>query len=148
MTMMKADTMVSTSSSPFGGSTSSMMDSVDTVTRNRTLQKQPAQLPQDYTPGNWDVILQRGRECHEHIGNRRFKICVENHVDSYLNAKTRLDKTLVISSVVRSIAGGFIMRVSLPLLTRGWEKPSFVETLCTKTTNTLVSFYRTYMKES
>lgn len=76
-------------------------------------------LAPDYTPSNWDVICQRGKTCDDHIGNRRFRLCVENHVERYLNAKNRQEKSDVISSIVRAIQrsssngkGGFVMRVS------------------------------------
>ena len=51
------------------------------------------------------------------VGNRRFRICIENHLDSYINSKTRQEKTSVISSIVDSIqgnskyTGGFIAKV-------------------------------------
>jgi hypothetical protein len=74
-------------------------------------------LPPDYEPGQWDVICQRGKTCDDHIGNRRFRLCVENHVPAYLQANNRQAKSDVISSVVRSIRratgrkGGFVMKV-------------------------------------
>jgi hypothetical protein len=103
-------------------------------------------LPVGWEPGNWDVICQRGKDCQYHgephlhtfrslfrelrltrspqyicqnaVGNRRFRICIENHLDSYINSKTRQEKSAVISSIVSSIksgnnhAGGFIAMVS------------------------------------
>jgi hypothetical protein len=75
-------------------------------------------LPPDYEPGHWDVICQRGKTCDDHIGNRRFRLCVENHVQAYMNASNRQSKSDVISAVVRSIQrstgkkGGFVMKVS------------------------------------
>jgi hypothetical protein len=75
-------------------------------------------LPIEYTPGNWDVICIRGKDCPKHVGNRRFRICIENHVHTYRNAKTRQDKSCVITSIVRSIkdsspqTGGFVMKVN------------------------------------
>jgi hypothetical protein len=76
-------------------------------------------LPPDYEPGHWDVICQRGKTCEEHIGNRRFRLCVENHVKAYMKARNRQAKSDVISAVVRSIRratgkrGGFVMKVRI-----------------------------------
>jgi hypothetical protein len=76
-------------------------------------------LAPDYTPSNWDVICQRGKTCDDHIGNRRFRLCVDNHVERYLSARNRQEKSDVISSIVRAIQrsssngkGGFVMKVS------------------------------------
>jgi len=75
-----------------------------------------ALLPPEYTPGNWDIICQRGKDCPKHVGNRRFRVCIENHVDSYMTAKTKHDKSCVISSIIQSIkesspnTGGFVMK--------------------------------------
>ena len=74
-------------------------------------------LPLGYEPSNWDVICQRGKTCDDHIGNRRFRLTVENHVPQYLKANNRQAKSDVISSVVRAIRratgrkGGFVMKV-------------------------------------
>jgi hypothetical protein len=54
------------------------------------------------------------------VGNRRFRVCIENHVDTYMNAKTRQDKSSVITLIVKSIkesssphsGGGFVLKVS------------------------------------
>jgi hypothetical protein len=76
-------------------------------------------LAADYSPSNWDVICQRGKTCDDHIGNRRFRLCVDNHVERYLSARNRQEKSDVISSIVRAIQrsssngkGGFVMKVS------------------------------------
>ena len=75
-------------------------------------------LPEKYQPGNWDVICQRGKSCIDHVGNRRFKVCIKNHLDRYMNATTRQEKSDVITVIVRSIRssstnmGGFVMQVS------------------------------------
>ncbi len=51
------------------------------------------------------------------VGNRRFRVCVENFVDTYVNSKTRQEKSTVISNIVKMIndndenkQGGFIMK--------------------------------------
>lgn len=51
-------------------------------------------LPIDYTPSSNSVILGRGR-CSESIGNRRFKTVVQQHLQEYLDAPGKLEKTFV-----------------------------------------------------
>eukprot|EP00980_Cylindrotheca_fusiformis_P012506 scaffold3073_cov66-Cylindrotheca_fusiformis.AAC.21 len=92
-------------------------------------------LPSDFQPGNWDVICHSGKEAHDHskykshfpcryptialnysvkVGNRRFRICIENNLQSYSNAKCRSKKSAIISDIVTSIressshGGGFV----------------------------------------
>lgn len=61
-------------------------------------------LPSGYIPREWDVICNSSsKETQEHIGNRRFNLCVENYVETYKNAKSRVEKSAVISDIVGSI---------------------------------------------
>jgi len=76
-------------------------------------------LPVTFCPGENDVICQRGKDCHEHVGNRRFRRLVEQHLDSYLEAGgIRQDKTNVITGIVQQLQStstsgksGFVMKV-------------------------------------
>eukprot|EP00980_Cylindrotheca_fusiformis_P011217 scaffold2574_cov98-Cylindrotheca_fusiformis.AAC.7 len=80
-------------------------------------------LPSDFRPGNWDVICHNGKDVHEHIGNRRFRVCIENNIQSYSKAKSRSKRSAIISEIVTSIressthGGGF---VRLDCYTRRW----------------------------
>ena len=106
-------------------------------------------LPPQFTPGNWDVICQRGRDSFDHsewwqdisihwiilltvdsnsvlvvfmvypsVGNRRFRICIENNLARYSKAKSKLEKSLIVMSIVDNIresstqeGGGFVKQV-------------------------------------
>ena len=57
-------------------------------------KKAKTPLPIDFKPSSNSVILGRGR-CSESIGNRRFKVVVRNHLQEYLNAPGKLEKTFV-----------------------------------------------------
>mmetsp|Transcript_27381 Transcript_27381/g.66485 ORF Transcript_27381/g.66485 Transcript_27381/m.66485 type:complete len:149 (-) Transcript_27381:532-978(-) len=76
-----------------------------------------------YAPGGWDVICHSSKETEEHIGNRRFNLCIEIHVEAYKKAKLRVNKSAVISDIVGSIrassatGGGF---VRFDMETRRW----------------------------
>eukprot|EP00547_Thalassionema_nitzschioides_P009611 CAMPEP_0194228158 /NCGR_PEP_ID=MMETSP0156-20130528/43232_1 /TAXON_ID=33649 /ORGANISM="Thalassionema nitzschioides, Strain L26-B" /LENGTH=308 /DNA_ID=CAMNT_0038960665 /DNA_START=628 /DNA_END=1551 /DNA_ORIENTATION=+ len=64
-------------------------------------------------PGMYDVICNcRTQKSFDHIGNRRFRVIIENHSFSYDNAKSRIDKSVIVMSIFRTIndAGGNLIR--------------------------------------
>eukprot|EP00546_Thalassionema_frauenfeldii_P011727 CAMPEP_0178928732 /NCGR_PEP_ID=MMETSP0786-20121207/20106_1 /TAXON_ID=186022 /ORGANISM="Thalassionema frauenfeldii, Strain CCMP 1798" /LENGTH=132 /DNA_ID=CAMNT_0020604707 /DNA_START=194 /DNA_END=589 /DNA_ORIENTATION=+ len=66
-----------------------------------------------YQVGPYDVICKsRTRKDFDHVGNRRFRIIIENHCESYDKAKTKSDKSAIVLSIIRSIrnAGGNFIR--------------------------------------
>lgn len=66
-------------------------------------------------PGMYDVICNcRSQKSFDYVGNRRFRVIIENHSISYENAKSKLDKGLIITSVFQTIqdAGGYFVRKS------------------------------------
>lgn len=70
-------------------------------------------LAPDFEPGASDVICGRGKKCYSHIGNENFKRRVEGMLDEYAKAKSKLDKSGVLASVVDQIRaaspnGGFV----------------------------------------
>ena len=78
-------------------------------------------LPVTFRPGPNDVVCQRGKDCHEHIGNQKFRRLVEQHLNSYIQAdekQNRQDKSQVITNIVRQLQStstsgrsGFVMKV-------------------------------------
>lgn len=76
-----------------------------------------APLPEEFTPGDDDVICGRGKKCYNHIGNERFRVRVLNMLDEYSQAKSKLDKSSVLSRVVDQVRqnspkGGFVKQDS------------------------------------
>ncbi|CAB9506545.1 Nitrilase family, member 2 [Seminavis robusta] len=65
-------------------------------------------LPVDFHPSEYTVILGRGR-CTESIGNKRFKAIVQNHLQEYLEAPGKLEKTFIVTKVMN------IVRESSPM---------------------------------
>lgn len=70
-------------------------------------------LPESFTPGDDDVICGRGKKCYSHVGNDRFRLRVLQMLDEYSKAKSKLDKSSVLSRVVdqvrqQSPSGGFV----------------------------------------
>lgn len=70
-------------------------------------------LPENFEPGPDDVICGRGKKCYNHIGNERFRQRVLTFLDEYSKAKSKLDKSGVLSKVVQEVrqnspSGGFV----------------------------------------
>lgn len=64
--------------------------------------------------GPYDIICKsRTRKDFDHVGNRRFRVIIENHCETYNNAKTKSDKSAIVLSILRSIrdsGGNFVQR--------------------------------------
>lgn len=70
-------------------------------------------LPSDFKPGSLDVICARGKSAYSHTGNKRLRVVIEMNLQKYSNAKTKMEKSLIVSQIVDSIReashnGGFI----------------------------------------
>ena len=70
-------------------------------------------LDPGFEPGEYDVICSRGKQYYNHIGNIRFRTMIENRVDQYCRAETKVVKSAVVVSIVHAIrvlspAGGFV----------------------------------------
>jgi hypothetical protein len=70
-------------------------------------------LPPNFEPGPDDVICGRGKKCYNHVGNERFRLRVLTYLDEYSAAKSKLDKSGVLSKVVDAVRqqspkGGFV----------------------------------------
>ncbi|CAJ1959204.1 unnamed protein product [Cylindrotheca closterium] len=69
-------------------------------------------LTASFVPGKWDVICHSGKESQQHIGNRRFSLCIQNHLKSYAGSNSRPARSAIITNVVASIRdvseGGFV----------------------------------------
>lgn len=65
-------------------------------------------LPQDYDPGNYDVMCGKGKDCFNSVGNRRFRVIVDLHLEKYSLATKKSAKSHIVSEVVHTIhsAGG------------------------------------------
>lgn len=55
--------------------------------------------------GPYDVLCNRSRKAFNHIGNRRFRILVENHVPSYSKMTTKAERSMMVHSLVATIQG-------------------------------------------
>lgn len=70
-------------------------------------------LGNDYCPSEFDVICARGKGPKNHIGNQRFRQKIEESTPAYANARSRLQKTLLVTTIVQWVRdaspnGGFV----------------------------------------
>lgn len=72
-------------------------------------------LPDDFTPGEKDVVCSWARQNHRHSGNIRFRKLVDEHAPAYVKAETKYEKTKVIADLIDKVRkdspdGGFVKR--------------------------------------
>jgi len=72
-------------------------------------------LPPQFYPSDNDVLVGRGKTCFNHVGNQRFRLLVNSHLDRYANTKSKLEKSSILKRVVdevrsRSPSGGFVKK--------------------------------------
>jgi hypothetical protein len=60
-------------------------------------------LPLDFKPASYTVIIGRGREPKENIGNRRLHVIAASFLPKYSNATDKQTKTRIVSNIVSMI---------------------------------------------
>lgn len=70
-------------------------------------------LASDYTPNQHDILCGRSKSSLNHAGNQVFRETIFSNLDRYDAARTKLDKSLVVTSIVdllrsKSPNGGFV----------------------------------------
>lgn len=77
----------------------------------RNKKEDPTKVPID-TPQDFDILLGRGKTSFNHVGNRRFRVFIGLHLRRYMDASSRMEKTLVVNGVVEAIqeAGGRFLK--------------------------------------
>jgi hypothetical protein len=66
----------------------------------------PMTFPKDFEPSDKDVIFGRGKSAFSHAGNRRFRMVILMNLEKYHNAKNRVDKSTIVTSIVDLIREG------------------------------------------
>jgi hypothetical protein len=89
------------------------LDFVDERVRSHAPIDNMTPMPERWQPDNWSVICGRGRECFEHYGNRRFRILVDMDLENYAQAKSKLDKSVIVMKILYTVRdasnqGGFV----------------------------------------
>ena len=60
-------------------------------------------LPEQYEVGPNDVVCGRGKGSYNRPGTKQFRAMVQEHVEEYVKAKTKLDKSMVLSAIVEKV---------------------------------------------
>jgi hypothetical protein len=84
------------------------LTSPTSILRNKNCK---IQLPANFIPTESSVICGRGKACTTSIGNRRLKSIVNSFLKPYSKAKNKLDKSVMVSSIVGAIklrGGNFV----------------------------------------
>ena len=77
-------------------------------------------LPDDFSPGPYDVICARGKAAHNAEGNVRFRALVQEHAAQYGAAECKYEKSKIVSHIVNTVRtaaayhqGGFVKQSGL-----------------------------------
>ena len=76
----------------------------------------PKTFPEDFEPSDKDVICARGKAAFSHVGNRRFRLVILMNLEKYHNAKNKVEKSIIVTSIVDLIRegspvnGGFVKK--------------------------------------
>jgi hypothetical protein len=73
------------------------------------------QLPLDFTPSPYSVLVGRGKVCTEATGNKRLKVLVSTFLDEYSKKSKRVEKSVTVSKIIDMVreacpVGAFIKR--------------------------------------
>jgi hypothetical protein len=60
-------------------------------------------LPANFTPGEHDIVIGKGKKFYFHAGNQWLRTVVAGQIDEYSQAMTKADKSNIISSVVEFV---------------------------------------------
>jgi len=90
-----------------------------TKTTSKSMQMTP--LPNDYIPGEYDVICAKGKAAKSSSGNIFYNKLIQHALPVYKDASTKFEKSMIVSEIVDEIrsrsstgtgGGGFIRRRS------------------------------------
>jgi len=57
-------------------------------------------LPNTYVPSDYDVVCGRGKGNYKRPGNKQLHDIIQQYLHTYSEAKTKLDKTLVLDDII------------------------------------------------
>lgn len=64
---------------------------------------QKCDLSSDFAPGEYDVVCGRGKGSYNRPGNMHFRAIVRDHIDEYLAARSKIDKSLVLNKIIEEV---------------------------------------------
>lgn len=60
-------------------------------------------LPEDFVPGEVDVVCARGKSYWEHPGNKMYRALIAGATERYSTTTNKLEKTMIVSEIVNAI---------------------------------------------
>jgi len=60
-------------------------------------------LPDNFVPGNSDVIVGRGRKCYDHVGNKILYCIIKCNLEEYSTSTCKIKKSNILSSITAQI---------------------------------------------
>ncbi|KAI2490311.1 hypothetical protein MHU86_24275 [Fragilaria crotonensis] len=77
----------------------------------KLLRKNGSSILEGFAPGKYDVLCNRSRHAFNHVGNRRFRVIVENHAPGFAALRTKAERSLMIQSIlgiIKAAQGKFV----------------------------------------
>jgi hypothetical protein len=76
---------------------------VPTAIRDMTTLKAAREIGPDYEPSDVDIFCGRGKGFYNRPGNKSFRTLVGSYIPAYLAAKTKVDKSAVLNTIVDKV---------------------------------------------
>jgi hypothetical protein len=76
---------------------------VPTAIRDMTTLKAAREIGSDYEPSDVDIFCGRGKGFYNRPGNKSFRTLVGSYIPAYLAAKTKVDKSAVLNTIVDKV---------------------------------------------
>lgn len=75
------------------------------------------QLPDDFEPGEFDVVCSRGKQAMNSPGNVRYRALIKENLQRYSTSNTKQEKSAIVSNIIDNIQskspqGGFVRSVN------------------------------------
>jgi hypothetical protein len=104
-------------------------------------------LPLSFKPNDVDILCGRGKVCSNRRGNKYYTTVTQNYIQDYIRATTRLQKSIVVSNVLKEVtkSGGRFIKVDKS--TKRWYQMT-PEQAHDKTGHSIRDFIRQQEKEN
>jgi exonuclease VII large subunit len=82
------------------------MTSNTTTTSTKVLKYEKYEnryLPEDFCPGETDVVCARGKSYWEHTGNKMYRALIAGATERYSATSNKLEKTMIVSEIVNAV---------------------------------------------
>jgi len=79
----------------------SITESIAAISRQKRVTQ--IELDPSFEPTKFDVICGRGKGNYNQPGNKRMRDIIRQHIPGYIAAKTKIDKTEVLNTIVEQV---------------------------------------------